>query len=256
MHPSCLPSCPRAFSRLPVSLAPRGGQVSTGSEHRVPTEGSPQRGPHRGATTTVSTRRAPGSPPPPDPVLAAHTRHRSEPARLPHRTCRLLQEPSGGKCCPGPAPDGSPGRGIHSPCLQVSFQDVPAAVWSCHIPPCTGLTPTSSCIYLVLVPRGSAAPGNRLVLLALIPKVWLRAQPPQHKSRKVETERRGLASGRTSRALDSSWLLGSWEAPGAAASPALKAAGLWGSGPQALPCSTSQQSGCDGQINSFSKQGS
>ena len=123
-------------------------------------------------------------------------------------------------------------------------------------PPCTGLTPTSSCIYLVLVPRGSAAPGNRLVLLALIPKVWLRAQPPQHKSRKVETERRGLASGRTSRALDSSWLLGSWEAPGAAASPALKAAGLWGSGPQALPCSTSQQSGCDGQINSFSKQGS
>ena len=152
MHPSCLPSCPRAFSRLPVSLAPRGGQVSTGSEHRVPTEGSPQRGPHRGvptegspqrgphrgATTTVSTRRAPGSPPPPDPVLAAHTRHRSEPARLPHRTCRLLQEPSGGKCCPGPAPDGSPGRGVHSPCLQVSFQDVPAAMWSCHAPPAPG----------------------------------------------------------------------------------------------------------------------
>lgn len=177
----------------------------------------------------MSTRRAPGSPPPPDPVLATLTAV-NQPAFLtaPAGFFRNHQE---GNVVPALPPTAALDGAFTAPVSRYPSRMFPPQCGPAIPRPCTGLTPTSSCIYLVLVPRGSAALGNRLVLLALIPKVWLRAQLPQHKSRKVETERRGLASGRTSRALGSSWLLGSWEAPGAAASPALKAAGLWASGP-------------------------
>lgn len=116
MHPSCLSSCPRAFSRLPVSLAPRGGQVSTGSEHRVPTEGP---------RLTMSTHTAPGSQPPPDP----HTTAVNQPTFLTRSpgTCRLSQEPWRGECLSRSRPRRQPCTGVHGPCLQGALQDVPAA---------------------------------------------------------------------------------------------------------------------------------